>query len=67
MKKVKYKVRCAECRRVRDGNNWVDDDDRQNLNDGMIVYSHGYCPECLDIAVLDIEVDGDEVRLRLAG
>ena len=45
-------VKCCVCHRIREGNEWTG---RIVEEDAGTIFSHGYCPECLDKACADLD------------
>ncbi len=45
-------VQCCDCGRIRMGLSWLAPD-YATLNN--VVFTHGYCPECLHVALKKIE------------
>ena len=46
-------VKCCRCRRVRLQDEWVAEDD---LPEGHWLYSHRYCPDCMELVHAEIAV-----------
>ena len=55
-------AKCCHCGQVRSGTLWQPE---QNPPDSLTLYSHTYCPICLQKAMLEIDHLSDELGLEM--
>ena len=55
-------AKCCDCGRIRSGTRWLQE---QNPPDGLVLYSHTYCPVCLQKAMMEIERISDDLAVEM--
>lgn len=55
-------AKCCDCGRIRSGSHWQPE---PNPQDSLVLYSHTYCPVCLQKAMMEIEQLSDKAGLEL--
>jgi hypothetical protein len=61
VKNLRIAVQCCECRRIKSGDQW-----RYGEGDDDVVYSHGYCPTCMEEALVRFGLETGYVNQALA-
>ena len=55
-------AKCCHCGQVRTGTRWQHE---QNPPDSVAIYSHTYCPVCLQKAMMELEHVQEDMALEM--
>ena len=55
-------AKCCDCGRIRAGAHWQPE---TSTLEGLVLYSHTYCPVCLQKAMMEIDLLSDEAGIQM--